>query len=249
MPEPPRPSGRPGAARRGPASTDVGGGARPAWANRRATGVDRSPPRARSHSRKLAGSESQATRPSSIASTRSAAGRQRSSRCSASTTAVPHSSFRRRSSHTSSSPATGSSCEVGSSSSSSRGRATSAAAMATRWSSPPDSESVRRSSRWPMPMVSATSSTARATAVPSWPRCSSASAISARTPPMTTCDSGSWNTVPHTCASSAGPWSRSSMPPTLRAARERARRGSAGPGRTAPAAASTCPSPTAPPAR
>ena len=47
--------------------------------------------------------------------TRSAAARQRSSRCSASRTATPHSSLRRRSSQISSSPATGSSWEVGSS--------------------------------------------------------------------------------------------------------------------------------------
>ncbi len=56
-----------------------------------------------------------------IATTRSAAARQRSSRCSASRTATPHSSLSRRSSQISSSPATGSSCEVGSSSSTSRG--------------------------------------------------------------------------------------------------------------------------------
>ena len=67
------------------------------------------------------------------------------------TTAVPQSSLSRRSSQTSSSPATGSSCEVGSSSSSSSGPCTIAAAIATRCSSPPESVSVRRSSRWPMP--------------------------------------------------------------------------------------------------
>ena len=69
--------------------------------------------------RKSPGGASHATRPSTSAITRSAAGRQRSSRCSATTTAVPQSSFSRRSSQTSSSPATGSSCDVGSSSSSS----------------------------------------------------------------------------------------------------------------------------------
>ena len=74
--------------------------------------------------------------------TRSAAARQRSSRCSASRTAVPHSSLRRRRTPSSSSPATGSSCEVGSSSSSSRGRPASAAPSATRCSSPPDSSCV-----------------------------------------------------------------------------------------------------------
>ena len=61
-------------------------------------------------------------------------------------TAVSHSWFSRRSSQISSSPATGSSCEVGSSSSTSRGRGASAAASATRWSSPPESSWVERSS-------------------------------------------------------------------------------------------------------
>ena len=68
------------------------------------------------------GVPSKAIRPASSAITRSAAARQRSSRCSASSTPIPHSSFSRRSSPISSSPATGSSCEVGSSSSTSRGR-------------------------------------------------------------------------------------------------------------------------------
>ena len=120
---------------------------RPASENSRAAGVASTGRRRAAHARKPRGAASQATRASTIAITRSAAGRQRSSRCSAITTAVPQSSLRRRSSHTSSSPATGSSCEVGSSSSSSAGRCTIAAAIATRWSSPPDSVSVRRSSR------------------------------------------------------------------------------------------------------
>ena len=91
------------------------------------------------------------------------------------TTAVPHSSFSRRSVQISSSPATGSSWEVGSSSSSSAGRCARAAAIATRWSSPPDRVSVRRSSRFATPSASATSSTARATAAGSQLPCSSGS--------------------------------------------------------------------------
>ena len=161
------------------------------------------------------GAASHATAPSTIAITRSAAGRQRSSRCSATTTAVPQSSFRRRSCQTSSSPATGSSCEVGSSSTSSGGSCTIAAAIATRWSSPPESVSVRRSSRCATPRPSAVSSTARATVAAGSPRCSSGSSSSARTPPITICVSGSWKTVPHTAASSPGPCSRTSRPPTL----------------------------------
>ena len=47
------------------------------------------------------------------------------------------------------------------------------------------------------PSDSAVSSTARATAAGGSPRCSSGSSSSARTPPITTCVSGSWKTVPH----------------------------------------------------
>ena len=129
-----------------------------------------------SHSR---GVSSATIRPSRSSTTRSAAGRQRSSRCSASTIAVPHSSLSRRSTPSSSSPATGSSWEVGSSSSSSRGRPASEAASATRCSSPPLSSCVGRSSRPPRPSASAASSTPRATAGAAQPRFSSGNASSA----------------------------------------------------------------------
>ena len=105
--------------------------------------------------RKVAGSASHATAPSRSATTRSAAARQRSRRCSASTTAVPHSSLSRRSTPSSSSPATGSSWDVGSSSSATAGRPASAAPSATRCSSPPDSSCVERSSSCAMPSASA----------------------------------------------------------------------------------------------
>ena len=59
-------------------------------------------------------------------------------------TVTPHSSLRRRRSQISSSPATGSSWEVGSSSRTRRGRVTRAAASATRWSSPPERVSTVR---------------------------------------------------------------------------------------------------------
>ena len=104
---------------------------------------------------------------------------------------------------------------MGSSSNSSSGLWASAPANATRCSSPPDSVSVRRSSSCAMPSASAASSTARATAAAGSPRCSSASAISARTPLITTCDSGSWKSVPHTRESSLGPCSRTDMPATV----------------------------------
>ena len=77
---------------------------------------------------------------------------------------TPHSSLRRRRSQISSSPATGSSWEVGSSSRTSRGRVTSAAASATRCSSPPERVSTVRSSRCGIARARATSSTARARA-------------------------------------------------------------------------------------
>ena len=195
--------------------TDAGNGRSPAIENSRAPGVASAGASSTAHSKKRPGAASHATAPSTIAITRSAAGRQRSSRCSATTTAVPQSSFRRRSCQTSSSPATGSSCEVGSSSTSSEGSCTIAAAIATRWSSPPESVSVRRSSRCATPRPSAVSSTALATVAAGSPRCSSGSSSSARTPPITICVSGSWKTVPHTAASSPGPWSRTSSPPTL----------------------------------
>ena len=187
--------------------TVTGAAGRPASANRRAAGV------ARVRASQLRGDSSATTRPARSSSTRSAAGRQRSSRCSASTIAVPHSSFSRRSTPSSSSPATGSSCEVGSSSSSNRGRPASAAASATRCSSPPDSSCVGRSSRPPSPSASAASSTPRATAGAGQPRFSSGKASSDRTLPITTCVSGSWNSVPATAASRAGPCSRVSIPP------------------------------------
>ena len=144
--------------------TPLGGGRRPARANSRAPGVASAGARSAAHSRKPRGAASQARRPASKASTRSAAPRQRSRRCSTSTIAVPHSSLSRRSSQTSSSPATGSSWAVGSSSRTRAGRVARAAPRATRCSSPPESSCVERSSSPAIPSASAASSTPRATA-------------------------------------------------------------------------------------
>ena len=55
----------------------------------------------------------------------------------------------------------------------------------------------------------------RATAAALQPRFSSGNASSDRTLAITTCVSGSWNSVPATAASSAGPCSRVSSPPQL----------------------------------
>ena len=120
--------------------------------------------RSPAHARNDWGSPSQPTRPCSSAITRSAAVRQRSRRCSASRIVVSHSWFSRRNSPINSSPATGSSCDVGSSSSTIRGLPASAAPRATRCFSPPDRSCVERSSSESMPSASATSSTPRATA-------------------------------------------------------------------------------------
>ena len=105
-----------------PSFTPIGSGRRPAEREHRAAGR-------RKRRRVLGGpfdelaraGRRRQTRPPSSTTTRSAAARQRSMRCSASTTVAPHSSLSRRSCQISSSPATGSSCEVGSSRSSSRG--------------------------------------------------------------------------------------------------------------------------------
>ena len=68
-------------------------------ANSRAAGVSARAPRGRPGQELARARRRRRRAPPSIAITRSAAGRQRSRRCSASTTVVPHSSLRRRSSH------------------------------------------------------------------------------------------------------------------------------------------------------
>ena len=71
-----------------------------------------------------------------------------------------------------------------------------------------------------MPSASAVSSTARAAPAPPRPRASSDSSSSARTPFITTCDSGSWKTIAATSATPAGPCSRVSRPPDRHAPRQ-----------------------------
>ena len=212
-------------------------------AARRAWPVPRRAPCAQP--RNSPGGPSKEIAPSSSAITRSAAARQRSSRCSPSSTATPHSSFRRRSREISSSPATGSSWEVGSSSSTSLGRVASAAASATRCSSPPESVSVVRSSRWSIASARATSSTARERAAGATPRSSSGSSISARTVVLTTCVSGSWATMPDSLRQLGRPVRADVHPGDLELALDRARRGSAAPGRSRRGAAWTSPTPSA----
>ena len=146
-----------------PPSPRPAAGAMPASENSVTPGGASAGRRRATQSQKPCGSPSNAIRPALEARAR---GRRRrgSGRAGArrATTAIPHSSLRRRSSPISSSPATGSSCEVGSSSRTSRGRSTSAAASATRCSSPPESVSTGRSIRSAIPSASVTSSIARA---------------------------------------------------------------------------------------
>ena len=92
---------------------------------------------------------------------RSASGAARSSRCSASSTVVPRSALRRATAASTSSAPCGSSCDVGSSSTSADGAAASAPAIAQRWRSPPESVAGERSRRCAMPSASSTSSTRR----------------------------------------------------------------------------------------
>ena len=228
-----------------------GTGAQPEAVQERAPGVASSGAASHAQARNSAGAASQTTRPPRIAIARSAKPRQRSSRCSAITIAASKSSLSRRSSAISSSPATGSSCEVGSSSRISCGRPASAAPSATRWSSPPDSSAVGRSSRCAIPSASAASSTARATAAGACP--GSRAAARARR--------GRFPSRP----ASRDPGTASRRRPRARpAVLARVHPGDASPGRrtrrqkngararSPRAAASTCPSPNrrrAPPAR
>ena len=131
-------TGRRPASRRA-SRTVSGSSSRPAAANAWATGgsIHRPPP-ARWRAA-AGGAPSNAMRPASITTTRSASANSRPVRCSASTTVTPRSRLMRVTSASSSSAATGSSWLVGSSSSSSGCPIASTDAMAIRWPSPPDS--------------------------------------------------------------------------------------------------------------
>ena len=129
--------------------------------------------------------------------------------------AVPQSSFSRRSSQTSSSPATGSSCEVGSSSSSSGGpvhhrggdRHALELAAGQRVGAPVE-QMRRRRARAPSPPPRAR---------PRRPARRGARAAAPARParrPSPPASRAPGSTVPQTAASSPGPWSRTSSPPT-----------------------------------
>ena len=128
----------------------------------------------------------------------------RSSRCSASSTVRPRSSTSRVRIASTSSAAPGSSAEVGSSSTSTRGDAVSTEPIATRCASPDDSvPSVRRRSG-AMPSRSRTSSTRRRMTSGAMPRFSIAYASSSSTVSVTKLAAGFWPTTPTRSASSRG---------------------------------------------
>ena len=110
--------------------------------------------------------------------------------------------------------ASGSSCEVGSSRSSSRGSSASAEARQTRCSSPPESSIVLRPQRWSASTDSSARSTRGQISRGATPRFSSPKATSFATMVITTWSSGSWKTVATVPASSAGRARRVSSPAT-----------------------------------
>ncbi len=158
---------------------------------------------------------------------------------------VPHSSLRRRRRPISSSPATGSSCEVGSSRRMTRGPADQrggkgdALKLAAR-----ERLAVERPRRCAMPRARLASSTARAREAAGSPAISSGSSSSPRTVAATTCVSGSCATSPTSPRRSAGPWSRRSSPQTDAGAGCLASVEVREPGRTRREGASTCPRPS-----
>ena len=107
----------------------------------------------------------------------------------------------------------GSSWDVGSSSSSRRGSSASADARQTRWSSPPESSMVRPH-RWSASTASSAFSTRGQISAGATPRFSRPNATSFAAIVITTWSSGSWKTVATVAARSAGRARRVSRPAT-----------------------------------
>ena len=151
--------------------------------------------------------------PSTSAITRSAAGRQRSSRCSAITTAVPSPRLaaaaarpaRHRPPDRAARWARRAAAGAGVHHRGGDRHALQLAARERRCAAPAG-ERLPARARSPPPSA------------PRRPRATTvlrgAARAQPRTPPITTWVSGSWNTVPQIAASSPGPWSRTSSPPT-----------------------------------
>ncbi len=154
------------------------------------------------------------------------------------------SSLSRRSSPISSSPATGSSCEVGSSSTTSAGRPASAAPSATRCSSPPGQLAGRRGrAAAAIPSASAASSTPRATAARRLAPVLERERELGANRPHHDLGLGVLEQRPDPRRELARAVLAGVHPGDRDPARQRRRRGSAARARSPPAAASTCPSP------
>ncbi len=139
----------------------------------------------------------------------------RSSRCSAISTVVPRSCTSRWRTASTSSAAAGSSADVGSSRTSTRGCGVSTEPIATRCCWPPESVAIGRSRSSARPSRSSVSSTLRRITSGARPSDSMPYASSSSTVSVTKWASGSWPTVPTRSASSRGLWVRVSRPPTV----------------------------------
>ncbi len=202
---------RSGAARRRASRTDSGSGVQPASRPRPTTGGWTGERAITS-----AGSPSTGARPApGSSSTRSAYCTTRSRRCSAIRTVVPRSWTSRWRTASTSSAAPGSSAEVGSSRTRTRGWTVSTEPIATRCCCPPESVPRARARRSARPSRSRVSSTRRRITSGASPSDSMPYASSSSTVSVTKCASGSWPTVPTRSASSRGRWARVSRPPTV----------------------------------
>ncbi len=166
----------------------------------RAAGEDRVWDAAVSTTRLAARLPTSTTCPASIASTRPPSRASWSRRCSAMITAVPSPASAPRI-VTTERPPSSSSCESGSSSTSTRGCIASTPASARRCRSPPESVLTARPRRCAMPVFSSASATRPGMAAAGTARFSSPNATSRSTVGYTDCNSGSWKTKPTLVAS------------------------------------------------
>ena len=198
---------RSGAARRRASRTDSGTGRHPARRPSSTIGG------ATCESRRMSGGRPWTAAPSLLRlMTRSAYCTTRSRRCSASRTVSPRSCTRRVMAASTSSAAAGSSAEVGSSSTRTRGWLVMTAPRATRCCSPPDRSARGRLRSPPRPSRSTTSSTRVRITEGDRPSCSMPYASSSSTESVTNPASGSCPTTPTTSARSRGRWWRVSRP-------------------------------------
>ncbi len=165
------------------------------------------------------GGRSMMIRPSSISTIRSAHGTTSSTRCSMTITPVPCSRASPRSVPSTSCAPTGSRSDSGSSSTSTRGRIASVAAMAVRCFWPPDSVStvaVRSAVSW---VTASAQLTLAAISCCGSARFSGPNATSDCTVMLISCRFGFWNTSPTCWAASCGASPDSAWPPKRTAPR------------------------------